>query len=204
MATIKGLWKINSVGTVSGVIQQDVNGTSGGLTFERIQVWTGYVSLHDAYSSGVALCFDNNVPVETYQILDFGEAEQTVDDKFYNWLMLNATGLEYPEPEEPETPEDPEDPDTGGDGNTDTGGDDSGDTGTGDSGDDNGDTGSGGTDDGDSGETEDTDDISEIEVCGRVFYIKDKGARMLIENLGKRVEVYEKMLSAIEQSLATI
>lgn len=185
MATIKGTWKINSVGDVTGVIEQEVNCTSGGLSFIRIQVFTGYVALHTD-GGAVHMAINEGVLNEKYQNINFGTTEQTVKDAFYAWLVANATQTVNPEPEDP-NPENPDSGETGG-------GDDSGETG-------GGGTESGGTDD---GETESTGYIADVEVKGLVYKIKDPEARTLIENLSKRIAVYERLLAEIETALAAI
>lgn len=191
MSAIKGTWKINSVGDVTGVIEQEVNCTSGGKSFVRIQVFTGYVALHDADSTGVFMVFNNGVLDETYQNINFGTTEQTVKDSFYTWLVANAEQVENTE-----------------DGGTDSGGDDGGDTGSGDT--ETGSDGAAGSDDTESGGTDDDgeestgSDVSKIEVGGKLYTIKDKEARTIIESLSKRISVYENLLAEIENALSAI
>jgi hypothetical protein len=199
MSAIKGTWKINSVGDVTGVIEQEVNCTSGGVSFKRIQVFTGYVALHHDDSAAVYMVFNNGVLDETYQNLDFGDTEQEVTDEFYAWLTANAEQVEETEPEDPGT-EDPEDPDTGDTGDTEGGDTEGGDT-------ESGDTETGGSGDTEGGDTDPVEPespglyISEMEMKdGTVYAIKDAEAREAIQKLN---ETIPQQLETIQEQLDT-
>ena len=101
MATIKGIWVLNSILTAAGdesgtTYSQDVSFTSNGIAFDRMILLGGYTSAM-TYSNLEAdytvYTHSSGWSNEAFRIVDFGD-EQEVSDDWYTEFTANATQAE--------------------------------------------------------------------------------------------------------------
>lgn len=92
MATIKGIWKVNEVVEIVGIVQ-DVNFSCGDYTEQtKISVITSNnrIMIQPAFSNVYTAA--KGWVTAKYRVWDFGETEQEVSDEFATWLYQNASG----------------------------------------------------------------------------------------------------------------
>lgn len=103
MASLKGVWQFNEALTQpENNVTWNVRFACGGVTYTNFQK-TGTVSMsflaylysddNTSYSERI-YCFNNTAAGWlnlNCRFIDFGEAEQEVEDAFYTWLVSNAT-----------------------------------------------------------------------------------------------------------------